>query len=111
MTETLATGKYTVLAPTDETISAAMDQASIDAMLADPALALALVNLHVLPGSQDAHTIGVFNSVVNIGAGSLSVTEDGDAVIVQGARIITPDIAADNGFVHIIDSIITAPPA
>jgi uncharacterized surface protein with fasciclin (FAS1) repeats len=111
LTDTLATGKYTVLAPTDETITAAMDQASIDAMLADPALALALVNTHVLPGAQDAHGIGVFNSVVTISGAPLEVTEDGDVVVVQGAKIITPDIAADNGFVHVIDSVITPPAA
>jgi uncharacterized surface protein with fasciclin (FAS1) repeats len=111
LTDTLATGKYTLLAPTDETITAAMDQASIDAMLADPALALALVNVHVLPGEEDAHTIGVFNSVVTLGGASLDVAKDGDVVVVQGATIITPDIAADNGFVHVIDSIITPPAA
>jgi len=111
MTDELKVGKYTLLAPTDETITAAMDQASIDAMLADPEQALALVNVHVLPGSEDAHTIGVFNSVVTLSGGSLDVTEDGDVVVVQGAKIVTPDIAADNGFVHVIDSVITPPAA
>jgi uncharacterized surface protein with fasciclin (FAS1) repeats len=109
LTEQIATGKYTFLAPLDETITAALDQAAIDNLLADPVAALAMVNVHVLPGAEDAHTIGVFNSVVTLGGGSLDVAEDGDVVVVQGARIVTADIPADNGFVHVIDSIITPP--
>lgn len=107
LTERIATdGKYTFLAPTDETFAATMDQAAIDAVLADPAAALALVNLHVLPGAQDAQTIGIFNNIVNIGGSSLTVTTDGDVVMVNGATITSPDIAADNGFIHVIDQVL-----
>ena len=57
LTETLATGKYTLLAPTDEAF-AALGQPAIDALLADPAALTALLQNHVLPLPQDAHTIG-----------------------------------------------------
>jgi uncharacterized surface protein with fasciclin (FAS1) repeats len=107
LTEQIATdGKYTFLAPTDETFAAAMDQAAIDAVLADPVAALALVNLHVLPGAQDVHAIGIFNNIVNIGGTSLTVTTDGDVVTVNGATITSPDIAADNGFIQVIDQVL-----
>ncbi len=105
LTEQIATGKYTLLAPTDETF-AALGRPALDALMADPAALLALVNNHVLPGPEDVHTIGLFNNVVTLGNGSLTVTTDGDLVMVDGATITSPDIAADNGFIHVIDKVL-----
>ena len=105
LTEQIATGKYTLLAPTDETF-AALGQPALDALMADPAALLALVNNHVLPGPEDVHTIGLFNNVVTLGNGSLTVTTEGDLVMVDGATITSPDIAADNGFIHVINKVL-----
>ena len=105
LTEQIATGKYTLLAPTDETF-AALGQPALDALTADPAALLALVNNHVLPGPEDVHTIGLFNNVVTLGNGSLTVTTEGDLVMVDGATITSPDIAADNGFIHVINKVL-----
>ncbi len=105
LTEQIATGKYTLLAPTDETF-AALGRPALDALMADPAALLALVNNHVLPGPEDVHTIGLFNNVVTLGNGSLTVTTDGDLVMVDGATITSPDIAADNGFIHVINKVL-----
>ena len=105
LTEQIATGKYTLLAPTDETF-AALGQPALDALMADPAALLALVNNHVLPGPEDVHTIGLFNNVVTLGNGSLTVTTEGDLVMVDGATITSPDIAADNGFIRVINKVL-----
>ncbi len=105
LTEQIATGKYTLLAPTDETF-AALGRPALDALMADPAALLALVNNHVLPGPEDVHTIGLFNNVVTLGNGSLTVTTEGDLVMVDGATITSPDIAADNGFIHVINKVL-----
>ncbi|MBI5087484.1 MAG: fasciclin domain-containing protein [Actinobacteria bacterium] len=109
LTDTIATGKYTLLAPTDEAF-AALGQPAIDALLADPAAATALVQNHVLPVPQDLHTIGLFGNVVTIGGGSLTVTNDGtDAaggVTVGGATVTTADVTADNGIIQVIDTVL-----
>lgn len=105
LTDTLATGRYTLLAPTDEAF-AALGQPAIDALLADPAALTALLQNHVLPLPQDAHTIGLFTNVVTLGGGSLPVTKDGDVLTVGGATVTGTDIPADNGVIQIIDTVL-----
>lgn len=105
LTDTIATGKYTLLAPTDEAF-AALGQPAIDALLADPEALTALLKNHVLPLPEDVHTIGLFGNVVTLGGGSLAVTKTGDVVTVGGATITTADVAADNGLIQVIDTVL-----
>lgn len=105
LTETLSTSKLTLLAPTDEAF-AKLGQATIDAVLADPAALTALLQNHVLPLPQDAKTISIFSSVVNLNGTSLPVVVDGTTVTIGGATVITPDIEADNGVIHAIDTVL-----
>jgi uncharacterized surface protein with fasciclin (FAS1) repeats len=105
LTETVATGKVTLLAPTDDAF-AALGQAAVDALLADPAAATALVQNHLLPLPQDLHTIGLFGNVVTTVGGSLPVTNDGTTVTIGGATVTTADVRADNGVIHVIDTVL-----
>jgi uncharacterized surface protein with fasciclin (FAS1) repeats len=110
LTDALATGKITLLAPTDEAF-AALGQPAVDALLADPAALTALLTNHVLPLPQDVHTIGLFLNVVTRGGGSLPVTNDGTTVTVGGATITSADVQADNGFIQVIDTVLVPTPA
>jgi uncharacterized surface protein with fasciclin (FAS1) repeats len=103
LTESVATGKVTLLAPTDEAF-AGLGQPAVDALLADPAAATAFVQNHLLPLPQDLHTIGLFGNVVTVSGGSLPVTNDGTTVTIGGATVTTPDVAADNGIIQVIDA-------
>ena len=38
--------------------------------------------------------------------GSLAVAVDGDEVTVGGARVVTTDIHASNGVIHVIDTVL-----
>jgi uncharacterized surface protein with fasciclin (FAS1) repeats len=105
LTDTIATGKYTVLAPTDEAF-AALGQPAIDALLADPAQLTAVLQNHVLPIAQDLHSITIFDSIVTLGGGSLPVTVDGDAVTIGGANVVQADVAATNGYIDVIDTVL-----
>jgi uncharacterized surface protein with fasciclin (FAS1) repeats len=105
LTETLSTKKLTVLAPTDEAF-AKLGQPAIDAVLADPDALKALLQNHVLPLPQDSKTISIFSSVVNLNGTSLPVVADGTTVTIGGATVVTPDIEADNGFIHAIDTVL-----
>lgn len=110
LTDTIATGKYTVLAPTDEAF-AALGQPAIDALLADPAQLTAVLQNHVLPVAQDLHAISIFNSIVTLGGASLPVVVDGDTVTIGGATVVEADVAASNGYLQVIDTVLIPAPA
>ena len=110
LTDTIATGKYTVLAPTDEAF-AALGQPAIDALLADPAQLTAVLQNHVLPVAQDLHAISIFNSIVTLGGASLPVVVDGDTVTIGGATVVQADVAASNGYLQVIDTVLIPAPA
>ncbi len=105
LTETLATTKFTVLAPTDEAF-AKVDPAALEALLADPAALTAVLQNHLLPLPQDSSTIVIFDSVVTAAGTSLPVVSDGSTVTIGGATVIQADIEADNGIIHAIDTVI-----
>ena len=103
--ETLATGKFTLLAPTDEAF-AAVDPAALDALLADPAALTAVLQNHLLPIPQDADSLSIFDSVVTVTGSSLPVVVDGETVTVGGATVVEADVVADNGIIHVIDTVL-----
>jgi uncharacterized surface protein with fasciclin (FAS1) repeats len=105
LTETLATSKFTVLAPTDEAF-AKVDPAALSALLADPAALTAVLQGHLLPLPQDAATLTIFDSVVTAAGNSLPVVSDGTTVTIGGATVVQADIPADNGIIHAIDTVL-----
>jgi transforming growth factor-beta-induced protein len=105
LTETLSSGQFTVLAPTDEAF-AALGQETIDALLADPEQLATVLRNHVLPSPQDAELIGIMTNLLTIDGVSLPVVVDGDVITIGGATVVTADIAADNGIIHVIDVVL-----
>lgn len=105
LTETLATSKVTLLAPTDEAFTT-LGQPTIDAVLADQATLVALLQNHVLPQPQDAKTLSIFSSVVNLNGTSLPVASDGATMTIGGATVTAADVKADNGIIHVIDTVL-----
>ncbi|MEY4231727.1 MAG: hypothetical protein RLZZ362_2576 [Actinomycetota bacterium] len=105
LTETLATSKVTLLAPTDEAFTK-LGQPTIDAVLADQVTLVALLQNHVLPQPQDAKTLSIFSSVVNLNGTSLPVVSDGTTMTIGGATVTAADVEADNGIIHVIDTVL-----
>jgi uncharacterized surface protein with fasciclin (FAS1) repeats len=105
LTETLSGGQFTVLAPTDEAF-AALGQETIDALLADPEQLATVLRNHVLPSPQDSELIGIMTNLLTIDGASLPVVVDGDVITIGGATVVTADIPADNGVIHVIDVVL-----
>lgn len=105
LTERLATEKLTVLAPTDAAFEA-LGADAIAALLADPAALTAVLQNHLLPLPQDAATITIFDSVVTVAGNPLPVVVDGDTVTIGGATVVAADVLADNGVIHVIDTVL-----
>lgn len=101
------TGPFTVFAP-NEAAFAKLPPGTI-ANLVKPenkARLAAILTLHVLPGKIMAADIGTAQSnPVTVNGETISV--DGHAgVRVNGAKVVTADIACSNGVIHVIDTVL-----
>ncbi len=113
LVETLSgPGPFTVFAPTNAAFEK-LPAGTLDTLLADPKGALTdVLKLHVIAGSVDAAaaTAAAGTEVETLG-GKVAVAKDGDKLTIGGATIVTTDIKASNGIIHVIDAVITAPAA
>jgi uncharacterized surface protein with fasciclin (FAS1) repeats/outer membrane protein OmpA-like peptidoglycan-associated protein len=104
-------GPFTVFAPTDEAF-AKLDPARLKAIQDDEALLAKVLTYHVIPGAVKAAdlTTGPLKTIdgreVSIIAADGVVTVNADR---ENARVSTPDIAATNGLIHVIDSVLLPP--
>jgi uncharacterized surface protein with fasciclin (FAS1) repeats len=96
-------GPFTVFAPTDEAF-AKVPKADLDALLKDKAKLTAVLTYHVVPGKVMAKDVKA--GKVKTVQGSEMTISTSSGVMVDGAKVVKTDIAADNGVIHVIDSVI-----
>jgi transforming growth factor-beta-induced protein len=111
-----ATGPFTVFAPTNEAFAklAKAAPATYAAVLADPSLLAKVLAYHVVAGdvrSAPAIAVARQNGTVKALAGE-SITlslKDGKLTLNGSATVVTADILATNGVIHVIDTVIVPP--
>ncbi|MEO8543632.1 MAG: fasciclin domain-containing protein [Betaproteobacteria bacterium] len=96
-------GPFTVFAPTDAAF-AKVPKADLDALLKDKAKLTAVLTYHVVPGKVMAADVKP-GMVETVQGSSLTVSTSG-GVMVDQAKVTATDIVADNGVIHVIDSVI-----
>ena len=96
-------GPFTVFAPTDAAF-AKVPKADLDALLADKAKLTAVLTYHVVPGKVMAKDVKA-GKVKTVQGSEITVATAG-GVMVDGAKVTSTDIVADNGVIHVIDSVI-----
>ncbi|OPF62931.1 MULTISPECIES: fasciclin domain-containing protein [Hydrogenophaga] len=96
-------GPFTVFAPTDEAF-AKVPKADLDALLADKAKLTAVLTYHVVPGKVMAADVKA-GKVKTVQGSEITVATTG-GVKVDAANVVKTDIVADNGVIHVIDSVI-----
>ena len=96
-------GPFTVFAPTDAAF-AKIPKADLDKLLADKAKLTAVLTNHVVPGKVMAKDVKA-GKVKTVQGGEITVATTG-GVTVDGAKVSATDIVADNGVIHVIDSVI-----
>ena len=103
-------GPFTVFAPTDAAF-AKVPKATLDALAADPAKLKSVLLYHVVPGSVTAMDVVKLDSAKTLNGLSLAIKTVGGSVTVGGAKVVTPDVMASNGVIHVIDSVLIPPAA
>ncbi len=96
-------GPFTVFAPTDAAF-AKIPKAQLDALLEDKAKLTAVLTYHVVAGAVMSKDVKA-GMVKTIQGSSLTVSVM-DGVKVDGATVTAVDIIADNGVIHVIDSVV-----
>ena len=96
-------GPFTVFAPTDEAF-AKVPKADLDALLKDKAKLTAVLTYHVVPGKVMAKDIKP-GKVKTVQGSELTLATAG-GVTVDAAKVSTADIVADNGVIHVVDSVL-----
>lgn len=105
LTDTLkGPGPFTVFAPTDAAF-AKVPKAKLDALLKDKAALTKVLTYHVVPGKVMAADVKP-GPVKTVEGANLTVTAKGGKVMVDKANVVKTDIAADNGVIHVIDTVV-----
>lgn len=100
-------GPYTIFAPTDAAF-AALPAGTVESLLKpeNKSKLAAILKAHVASGRVYADQVLGAGSAVALSGDRLSVVAEGGSVRVNGSRIVTTDIDASNGVIHVIDQVI-----
>ena len=96
-------GPFTVFAPTDAAF-AKVPKKDLDALLADKSKLASVLTYHVVPGTVMAKDVKA-GKVKTVQGSDLTLSTS-DGVKVDGAHVVKTDIVADNGVIHVIDSVV-----
>jgi uncharacterized surface protein with fasciclin (FAS1) repeats len=102
-----APGTFTLFAPTDDAF-AALGQATIDALLADPTGQLAeILKYHVVGATALSSSLSNGDMFTTLEGSDITVTINENGVFINDAKVIFADYEAPNGVVHVIDAVIS----
>jgi len=106
-------GPFTVLAPTDAAFTESLTALGISAedLLEDTETLTAILTYHVIPQAANSQLVATLDgqSVPTVnGQGVLISVVDG-AIMVDAATVVSADLEADNGIVHVINGVLLPP--
>ena len=105
LVETLkGAGPYTVFAPTDEAF-AKLPAGTVESLLAAVPKLTKILKYHLVFGKVMAADVSQLNSAITV-EGSPVMIDASQGVKVNDATVVTPDIEADNGVIHVIDKVL-----
>ncbi len=96
-------GPFTVFAPTDAAF-AKIPKADLDALLKDKAKLQSVLTYHVVSGKVMSTDLKAGN-VKTVQGSNLMVSTVGGAMV-NDAKVVAADVAADNGVIHAIDTVL-----
>lgn len=99
-------GPFTVFAPTDEAF-AKLPKGTVEDLLKpeNKAKLTAILTYHVVAGKVMAADVVKVKDAKTVQGGSVSVHVNGDKVMIDNSHVVKTDIAASNGVIHVIDTV------
>ena len=108
LVETLkGAGPFTVFAPTDEAF-AKLPAGTVEMLLKpeNKEKLRAVLTYHVAPGRLPASEVVKLSGAATVNGQRVDIKAAGGSVMLDQAKVLKTDIAASNGIIHVIDSVI-----
>ena len=100
-------GPFTVFAPTDDAFAKLPAGTLEDLLKPENKMKLKrILTYHVVPGRVSAAEVVKMNSAKSVSGDTIAIKASGGTVTVDNARVVKTDIAASNGVIHVIDTVI-----
>jgi uncharacterized surface protein with fasciclin (FAS1) repeats len=104
-------GPFTVFAPTDEAF-AKLPAGTVEALLADVPALTDILLYHVVSGAVGAADVVQLSEAGTVQGQPVSIAVvDGSVVLNGSVNVVTTDIVASNGIIHVIDEVLLPPVA
>jgi uncharacterized surface protein with fasciclin (FAS1) repeats len=99
-------GPYTVFAPTDEAF-AKLPAGTLEMLLKpeNKAKLRRILTYHVVSGRVMASDVVKLHAAKAVSGDTLAIAAHGGGVTIDKAHVVTTDIAATNGVIHVIDAV------
>jgi uncharacterized surface protein with fasciclin (FAS1) repeats len=97
-------GPFTVFAPTDEAF-AKLPAGTVEGLLKDLPKLKQILTYHVVAGKVMAADVVKLKSAKTVEGSDVKI-DASNGVKVNDATVVTPDVAVDNGVIHIIDAVL-----
>ena len=110
LVETLSgEGPFTVFAPTNDAF-AKLPEADLNALLADKEALTRVLTYHVVAGTVLAEEVVTLAATGTVEGSNIDIeVVDGDVILNGSAKVTATDVAAGNGVIHVIDSVLLPP--
>ena len=107
-------GPFTVMAPTDEAF-ARLPEGTVESLLKpeNKDKLVAILKYHVIPAKAMAADVIALDGkeVKTVEGSSAKIAVKDGSVMIDGAKVIKPNIECTNGVIHVIDAVILPPSA
>ncbi len=97
-------GPFTVFAPTDDAF-AKLPAGTVDALLKDIPNLKKILTYHVVSGKVMAADVVTLKSATTVEGSDVKI-DASNGVKVNDSNVVTPDVVADNGVIHVIDTVL-----
>ncbi|MBN4004917.1 fasciclin domain-containing protein [Nostoc sp. LPT] len=97
-------GPFTVFAPTDEAFNK-LPAGTVDALLQDTAKLKKILTYHVVSGKVLAADVAKLKTATTVEGSDVKI-DASNGVKINDATVATADVAADNGVIHVIDTVL-----
>lgn len=103
-------GPFTVFAPTDDAFSK-LPAGTVENLLKpeNKQKLTEILTYHVVPGKVMAADVAGIDEAKSVNGKMIDIEVEGASVKVNGAAVTAADIAASNGVIHVIDTVIMPP--